>query len=142
MAVESREQGGGTVTLVVMRHRPGAARLHRKPRLLRKPGGNITGFLNVEAGMGSKWLELLKQIAPNALRRVRPRRRFGQMPTLDPNACAPFSGPDFRAPALGEAQPRLFLEDFLALREASPEPKNFRSPNFVENDDAAGRPLL
>jgi putative tryptophan/tyrosine transport system substrate-binding protein len=29
-----------------------------------RPGGNITGFTNVEASMGGKWLELLKEIAP------------------------------------------------------------------------------
>ena len=31
--VEGGEQRGGAVTLVVVRHRPGAARLHRQPRL-------------------------------------------------------------------------------------------------------------
>jgi hypothetical protein len=31
--VKGSEQRGGTVTLVVVRHRPGAARLHRQPRL-------------------------------------------------------------------------------------------------------------
>jgi putative ABC transport system substrate-binding protein len=34
-----------------------------------RPGGNITGFINVEAAMGSKWLELLTEIAPG-LKRV------------------------------------------------------------------------
>jgi putative ABC transport system substrate-binding protein len=33
-----------------------------------KPGGNITGFVEFEAGIGVKWLELLKQIAPNVKR--------------------------------------------------------------------------
>src|ERR1039457_5008693 len=33
--VESREQGRGTVALVVMRHRPAAALLHRKPGWVR-----------------------------------------------------------------------------------------------------------
>jgi putative tryptophan/tyrosine transport system substrate-binding protein len=28
------------------------------------PGGNITGFTNLDAAMGGKWVELLKQIAP------------------------------------------------------------------------------
>ena len=32
------------------------------------PGGNITGFINVEASMGGKWLELLKEIAPRVKR--------------------------------------------------------------------------
>ena len=31
--IESREQRGGAVTFVVVRHRPSAARLHRQPRL-------------------------------------------------------------------------------------------------------------
>jgi len=31
---------------------------------LAKPGGNITGFTNFDYGMGAKWLELLKEIAP------------------------------------------------------------------------------
>jgi len=31
---------------------------------LHKPGGNITGFSQVQASMTSKWLELLKEIAP------------------------------------------------------------------------------
>ena len=33
-----------------------------------RPGGNITGFTNVEAGMGGKWLQLLKEIAPKSRR--------------------------------------------------------------------------
>jgi ABC-type uncharacterized transport system substrate-binding protein len=29
-----------------------------------RPGGNVTGFTNVEASLGGKWLELLSEIAP------------------------------------------------------------------------------
>ena len=36
---------------------------------LDRPGGNITGFANLEATLGSKWLELLLEIAPG-LKRV------------------------------------------------------------------------
>ena len=36
---------------------------------LARPGGNITGFTQFEYGMSGKWLELLKQVAPN-LKRV------------------------------------------------------------------------
>ncbi len=32
---------------------------------LPRPGGNITGFISQEAGMAGKWLELLKEIAPD-----------------------------------------------------------------------------
>jgi putative ABC transport system substrate-binding protein len=31
---------------------------------LSRPGGNMTGFANFEESMGSKWLELLNQVAP------------------------------------------------------------------------------
>jgi putative ABC transport system substrate-binding protein len=33
-----------------------------------RPGGNATGFMNFEYGMGVKWLELLKEIAPGVTR--------------------------------------------------------------------------
>jgi ABC-type uncharacterized transport system substrate-binding protein len=35
---------------------------------LNRPGGNITGFANLEASMGGKWLELLSEIAPQLKR--------------------------------------------------------------------------
>src|SRR5262249_53510295 len=35
---------------------------------LARPGGNITGFIVFEYGIGGKWLELLKQIAPEVKR--------------------------------------------------------------------------
>src|SRR5262245_36672584 len=35
---------------------------------LARPGGNATGFLAFEYGMGAKWLELLKEIAPGVKR--------------------------------------------------------------------------
>src|SRR5262249_53134835 len=35
---------------------------------LARPGGNVTGFTNLEFGMGGKWLELLKEIAPGVRR--------------------------------------------------------------------------
>ena len=31
---------------------------------LSRPGGNVTGFMNFEFGIGGKWLELLKEVAP------------------------------------------------------------------------------
>ena len=37
---------------------------------LARPGGNATGFLNLEYDLSGKWLELLKQIAPNVTRVV------------------------------------------------------------------------
>jgi len=35
---------------------------------LAHPGGNITGFVSLNFGMGAKWLEILKQIAPRVVR--------------------------------------------------------------------------
>ena len=35
---------------------------------LPRPGGNVTGFIDLEASLGSKWLELLKEIAPGVKR--------------------------------------------------------------------------
>jgi putative tryptophan/tyrosine transport system substrate-binding protein len=32
---------------------------------LARPGGNIKGWINVEASLGGKWLDLLKEVAPN-----------------------------------------------------------------------------
>jgi putative ABC transport system substrate-binding protein len=35
---------------------------------LAHPGGNITGFANLEPSIGAKWLELLKQVSPGVTR--------------------------------------------------------------------------
>ena len=35
---------------------------------LPRPGGNVTGFINMEDSMAGKWLELLKEIAPRVNR--------------------------------------------------------------------------
>jgi putative ABC transport system substrate-binding protein len=35
---------------------------------LARPGGNATGFMLYEYGIGTKWLELLKEIAPGVKR--------------------------------------------------------------------------
>jgi putative ABC transport system substrate-binding protein len=39
---------------------------------LAHPGGNITGFANLEPSVGAKWLELLKQISPGITRAALP----------------------------------------------------------------------
>ena len=45
--------------------RPGRRRLRRE---LSRPGGNATGFIQFEYSLAGKWLELLKQIAPDVTR--------------------------------------------------------------------------
>jgi len=33
-----------------------------------RPGGNVTGFTNIEASMGGKWVEILKELMPSVTR--------------------------------------------------------------------------
>jgi ABC-type uncharacterized transport system substrate-binding protein len=35
---------------------------------LPRPGGNITGFINIEASLSGKWIEMLKEVAPQVRR--------------------------------------------------------------------------
>jgi putative tryptophan/tyrosine transport system substrate-binding protein len=35
---------------------------------LRQPGGNLTGFINIEGATGGKWLQIIKEIAPHIRR--------------------------------------------------------------------------
>jgi putative ABC transport system substrate-binding protein len=35
---------------------------------LLRPGGNITGFINIESSLGGKWIEVLKEVVPNVTR--------------------------------------------------------------------------
>ena len=37
-------------------------------QILPRPGGNITGFANLEPTLGPKWLEMLKEIVPGVAR--------------------------------------------------------------------------
>ena len=49
---------------------------------LANPGGNITGFINIEASFSGKWLELMHEIAPHCLA----RRRSCSIPKTAPFA--------------------------------------------------------
>jgi len=46
---------------------------------LARPGGNVTGFTLTEPTMTSKWLELLKEIAPHVSPAVYPFRFFAEL---------------------------------------------------------------
>jgi ABC-type uncharacterized transport system substrate-binding protein len=63
-AALQRETHTIPIVFVIVSDPIGAGFVARLPR----PGGNITGFINVEAEMGGKWLELLKEIAPGIKR--------------------------------------------------------------------------
>ncbi|HEY1475738.1 MAG TPA: ABC transporter substrate-binding protein [Pseudolabrys sp.] len=62
---------------------------------LARPGGNATGFINFEYGMGAKWLELLKQIAPSVTRVAVLRD------PLTPQGIGQFAAVQSMAPSLG-----------------------------------------
>jgi len=66
---------------------------------LARPGGNATGFTHFEFGIGTKWLELLKQIAPTVtrvavIRDPTARSGGGQLGAIQ--AVAPSLGVDVR----------------------------------------------
>jgi putative ABC transport system substrate-binding protein len=62
---------------------------------LARPGGNSTGFMNVEYGLSAKWLELLKQIAPHVTRVAVVRN------PARPSGMAQFAAIQAVAPSLG-----------------------------------------
>jgi putative ABC transport system substrate-binding protein len=62
---------------------------------LARPGGNATGFINMEFGISGKWLELLKEIAPRLTRAAVLRD-----PTLT-SSTAQFAAIQAVAPSLG-----------------------------------------
>jgi putative ABC transport system substrate-binding protein len=62
---------------------------------LARPGGNTTGFMAFEYGIAGKWLELLKQIAPNVTRMAVLRD------TAIPSGTGQFGAIQSVAPSLG-----------------------------------------
>jgi putative ABC transport system substrate-binding protein len=60
------QQATSTVPIVFMATSDPIGR--RLVASMEKPGGNITGFVEFESGIGVTWLELLKQVAPNVTR--------------------------------------------------------------------------
>jgi putative ABC transport system substrate-binding protein len=87
MAVLAKELVGLQLDLIVGQTTPVIAALQRETKSipivfvvvsdpvgsgfvasLPRPGGNMTGFVNLEASMASKWIELLKEVAPNMTR--------------------------------------------------------------------------
>jgi len=73
---------------------------------LARPGGNATGFTSFEYGIGGKWLELLKEIAPNVervavMRDARIAAGVGQWSAIQ--TAAPSFGLDVSPLNLGDA---------------------------------------
>jgi putative ABC transport system substrate-binding protein len=73
---------------------------------LAQPGGNITGFTIYEDGMGPKWLELLKEVAPRVTRAglLRDPANVGEIGLFGAiRAAAPAIGLDPRPITLGDS---------------------------------------
>ena len=72
---------------------------------LAKPGGNTTGFTHFEFDISTKWLELLKQVAPRMTRTAVLRD------TNNPSGTAQFGGIQAVAPSMGVQATPIGLND-------------------------------
>ena len=79
---------------------------------LSRPGGNITGFMVFEYGFSGKWLELLKQIAPQVTRAAVIRD-----PTIS-SGTAQYSAIQAVAPSLGVEVTPIGVHDIGAIERA------------------------
>src|SRR6516164_6094350 len=79
---------------------------------LSRPGGNITGFMTFEYGFSGKWLELLKQIAPQVTRAAVIRD-----PTISIGT-AQFSAIQAVAPSLGVEVTPIGVHDIGVIERA------------------------
>jgi ABC-type uncharacterized transport system substrate-binding protein len=83
---------------------------------LAHPGGNITGFLHLEASIAGKWLELLQQIAPGLKRAAMIFRHFRRRPSTGYDAPSAYGGRDEEA-----LQNRRQTDQGAALKDARAE---------------------
>jgi ABC-type uncharacterized transport system substrate-binding protein len=80
---------------------------------LARPGGNTTGFLLFEYSLSGKWLELLKQIAPNVTRAAVFRD------TGNPSGNAQFGAIQSVAPSLGVEVSPINMRDASEIERAA-----------------------
>jgi putative ABC transport system substrate-binding protein len=79
---------------------------------LARPGGNTTGFIDIEYGFSVKWLELLKQVAPTV-------RRAGVLRSgMDIVGSAQFDVINAAAPALQVETTSIDMDDATTLEHA------------------------
>ena len=97
---------------------------------LARPTGNVTGFANFQSSMGSKWLELLRQIAPQA-------DRVGLMYFPEPPNIGYLKSAEAAAPLFSEKLVGLAvhsgaeIESVLAAFAAEPNVGLIVAPNVV-----------
>jgi putative ABC transport system substrate-binding protein len=80
---------------------------------LARPGGNATGFTTFEYSIGEKWLELLKEIAPNVKRAAVIRN------TEEAAGTAQFAAVQAVAPALGVEVSPIGMRDMPEIERAT-----------------------
>jgi putative ABC transport system substrate-binding protein len=80
---------------------------------LARPGGNATGFTTFEYSIGAKWLELLKEIAPNVKRAAVIRN------TEEAAGTAQFAAVQAVAPALGVEVSPIGMRDMPEIERAT-----------------------
>jgi putative tryptophan/tyrosine transport system substrate-binding protein len=88
---------------------------------LAHPEGKMTGFTNFEPAMGSKWLELLKEVAPHLARAAaifNPETHSGQFWQSMESAAPSLAIKFIRAPAHDAAERRI-LAGYLVMRIAA-----------------------
>ena len=105
---------------------------------LSRPGGNITGFSNIEGAIAGKWLEMIKQVAPRLKRAAlmfnpdtTPNAKFflgpfeaaAQALAVDPIVAPVHNDPDIEAiiESMGRAQGGLVMmsETFVVVHRAT-----------------------
>jgi putative ABC transport system substrate-binding protein len=64
VAALQREAKAIPIVFVIVSDPVGSGFVESLPR----PGGNITGFINIEASLSGKWIEMLKEIVPRVTR--------------------------------------------------------------------------
>jgi putative tryptophan/tyrosine transport system substrate-binding protein len=97
---------------------------------LARPTGNVTGFANFQPSMGSKWLELLRQIAPQADRVG--LMYFPEPPNIGYLKSAEAAAPHFNKKLVGLAvHSGTEIENVLSAFAAKPNVGLIVAPNVV-----------
>jgi putative ABC transport system substrate-binding protein len=97
---------------------------------LARPGGNVTGFANFQSSMGGKWLEKLREIAPQVERiglLMRP-----EPPNIGYLRSAEAAAPSFKIKLIGlEAQSSSEIEGVVPTFAGEPKGGLIIAPNVV-----------